>query len=62
MKQWIEIWHTQKRMGLIVISMVKVKRLFCHSKLKLWTFFWGQGEREWHLAMIMLNTTRGYKE
>ena len=23
------------------------KKIVGHSKLKLWTFFWGQGEQEW---------------
>ena len=23
------------------------KKIVAHSKLKLWTFFWGQCEREW---------------
>ena len=25
------------------------KKMVGHSKLKLWPFFWGQGEREWPL-------------
>ena len=23
------------------------------SKLKLWTFFWGQGEHEWPLVLVL---------
>ena len=26
------------------------KRILGNSKLKLWTFFWGHGEREWPLV------------
>ena len=29
------------------------KKITGHSKLKLWTFFWGQGEREWPLDSMM---------
>ena len=25
------------------------KKIVGHAKLKLWTFFWGQGEYEWPL-------------
>ena len=25
------------------------EKIVSHSKLKLWTFFWGHGEREWPL-------------
>ena len=27
MKQWIEMWHTQKRMGRTIMKMVQVTRL-----------------------------------
>ena len=47
MKQWIEIWHTQKRIGKIV----------GHSKL---TFFWGHGECEWPLTEIILGLLKGF--
>ena len=55
MKQWIEIWHTQKRMGKIINYVYDNgtgKKIVGHSKLKLWTFFWGQGECEWPLVGI----------
>ena len=29
------------------MKMVQVLKLFGHSKLKLWAFFWTQGECEW---------------
>ena len=38
MKQWIEILNGAG------------EKIFSHSKLKLWTFFWGHGEREWPLV------------
>ena len=43
MKQWIEVWHTQKRTGRIIIWKCTGKKIIGHSKLKLWAFFWGQG-------------------
>ena len=32
------------------------EKIVGHSKLKLWTFFWGHGEHEWplHVAVITL--------
>ena len=48
MKQWIEIWHTQKIMGRIIMSGAG-KKIVSSSKLKLWTLFWGHGECEWPL-------------
>ena len=29
------------------------KKVVGHSKLKLWTFFWDHGEREWPLLSII---------
>ena len=37
----------RKKNGKNYMKMVQVQRL---SKLKLWTFFWGQGEHEWSLV------------
>ena len=34
------------------MKMVKNKILFFHPKLKLCTFFWGQGECEWSLLWL----------
>ena len=51
MKQWIEIWNTQKE---IIIWNGASKKSFDHFKLKLWTFFWGQGEHEWPLVCMVL--------
>ena len=45
MKLWIEILHTQKKMGIYVYG--TGKKIVCNSKLKLWIFFWGHGEQEW---------------
>ena len=28
------------------------ENIVSHSKLKLWTLFWGHGEREWALVLI----------
>ena len=42
MKQWIE-----KENG-------AGKKTVGHSKLKLWTFLWGQGECEWPLYHIVI--------
>ena len=49
MKQWIEIAHTKKRTGRIIIWKYTGKKIVDHFKLKLWAFFWGQGECEWPL-------------
>ena len=44
MKEWIEIWHTQKRTGrlLYVYKNDAGKKVVGHFKLKLQTSFWGQ--------------------
>ena len=44
---WTKMWH-KKWQGKIM-KMAKVKP----SKLKLWTFFWGQGEHEWLLCKVV---------
>ena len=31
------------------------KKILGHSKLKLQTFFWGQGECEWSLETVVFN-------
>ena len=49
MKQWIEIWHAQKKK-----ENGAGKKTVGHSKLKLWTFLWGQGECEWPLYHIVI--------
>ena len=42
MKQWIEIWHTQKEQeGILYKNGAGINKL---SNLKLWAFFWGHGE------------------
>ena len=50
MKQSIEIWHTQKRAERTIIWKWSDEKVVSHSKLKLWTFFWGHGECEWPLV------------
>ena len=52
MKQWIEIWHTQKKTGRIIIWNGAGKKIVGPFKLKLWTLFWGHGEREWPLLWM----------
>ena len=59
MKQWIEICHTQKRMGRKKIYENGTGNKFVgHSKLKLWTIFWGQGECEWPLVQLEMLINR----
>ena len=46
-------WHlkyTKKNGKDNYMKMVPVKKIVGHFKLKLWTFFWGHGEREWPLG------------
>ena len=50
MKQWIEIWHTQKEREGLLHENGAGEKIVSHSKLKLWTFFWGCDEREWPLV------------
>ena len=55
MKQWNI--HKKEREGLSYEN-GGGKKIVGHSKLKLWTFFWGQGEHECPLviiAMIIMN-------
>ena len=50
MKQAMD-WNL-KRMGKIIdnyVTIVELNKIVGPSKLKLWTFIWGQGEHEWHL-------------
>ena len=49
MKQWIEIIH--KGRIITVYENGFGKKIVGHSKLKLWTFFWGHGECEWPLVI-----------
>ena len=42
---WNLIYTTKKKCGTGVCG---------HSKLKLWIFFWGQGESEWPLVGLMI--------
>ena len=42
--------YTKKNGKDYYIKMVQVKKIVGHSKLKLWTFFWGHGEHEWPLV------------
>ena len=30
------------------------KKIVGHSKLKLWTFIWGHGERKWPLRTVLV--------
>ena len=41
--------HKKEREGLLYENS-EGKNIVRHSKLKLWTFFWGHGEREWPLV------------
>ena len=41
--------HTKEREGLLYENGA-VKKIVDHSKLKLWTSFWGLGEHEWPLG------------
>ena len=50
MKQWIKIWHSQKRMERTTIWNGKGKKIVDLSKLKLWAFFWGSDEPEWPVS------------
>ena len=54
MKQWIEIWHTQKRMEGLLYENGATKKIVGHSKLKFWIFFWGHDEREWSIVRVWL--------
>ena len=48
MKQWIEIdTHKNEWEGWLFENGGEDKTIVGHSKLKLWTFFWGQGECGW---------------
>ena len=52
MKQWVEIlrtWYmyTKKNGKDNYMKMVAGKKIVDSSKLKLWSFLWGQGECEW---------------
>ena len=33
------------------------EKIVSHSKLKLWTLFWGHGEHEWPLVELSLKLT-----
>ena len=41
----------KKRTGRIIYENGTGKKIVGHSKLKLWTFFWGHGECEWPLVL-----------
>ena len=45
-------WHTQKRMGTIIIW--KWCRFVSPSKLKMWKHFWGHGEHKWPLLSLYM--------
>ena len=45
--------YTKKNGKDYYMKMVQVKRLLVIPKLKLWTFFWGHGEREWPLERAL---------
>ena len=56
MKQWIEIWRTQKKNGkdnYMKMENVTGKKIVGHSKLMLWTVFWDHSECEWPLLSII---------
>ena len=42
--------HKKEREGLLYENGTSEK-IVCHSKLKLWTIFWGHGECEWPLVI-----------
>ena len=44
MKQWIEIWQKKNENDNYMEKNIEGKKIVGHSKLKLWTFFWGHGE------------------
>ena len=44
--------HKKEREGLLYENGAGEK-IVSHSKLKLWTFFWGHGEREWPLVIAI---------
>ena len=52
MIQWIKIWHTQKERTGLLYENDAGKKIVGHSKQKLWTSFWGHGEREQTLKVI----------
>ena len=43
-KEWEEWLYEKNGAG---------KKIVGHSKLKLWTFFWGHGEHEWFFNSVM---------
>ena len=45
--------HKKEREGLLYENGASEK-IVGHSKLKLWTFFWGHGECEWPLVSVLL--------
>ena len=64
MKQWIEIWHSQKEWEGYLYENGAGKEIVGHSKLKLWIFFWSQDESEWPLVCtqpLVVNILYSYK-
>ena len=62
MKWWIEIWHTEKRTGRMITCIYEngADKVIGYVKLKLWNFFWGHGEREWHYYKFIVLTAHAY--
>ena len=51
--------HEKEREGLLYENGAG-KKIVSHSKLKLWTIFWGHGEREWPLIIQVLHSYTCY--
>ena len=54
MKQWIEIWHHKNEWEGLLYKNGAGEKIIGHSKLKLWTFFWGHGECEWPKVLVLV--------
>ena len=53
MKQWIEIWHTQKRIGIKNYYMKIAQQKDCWPfQTKVMNIFLGHAEHEWPLAKL----------
>ena len=49
MKQWVEFDIHKKEWEGLLYENGAGKKIVGHSKLKLWTFFWGHGKCDWLL-------------
>ena len=54
MKKQIKIWHIKKKQEGWLYENDVSKKIIAHSKLKLWIFFWDQGEFE--LLLLIVHT------